>query len=325
MPQVLCLGEMLLDRLANDIGVPYEVVQNWTDYPGGAPANVACALQRLGTSSAFLGCIGSDPEGDRLCSTLQHYGVDIQGVQRHPSAPTRQIYVTRSKQGDRNFAGFGGRRTQDFADTQYEIAALPSSLFESATHFVMGTLMLAIPPARETAIAALNLAKQNQMCCFMDVNWRPMFWPHPIESDAVIHQILPSIDYLKLSETEAQQFFGTEHPETIAQAYPHLQGVFITHGSRGCQYWLECITGSVPAFHVNAVDTTGAGDAFVAGCIHQLYQQGTPKNEVQAHSLVAYASAVGALTTVQAGAIADHPTAVDVAAFLQTTTNFTTQ
>ncbi|MDY7015050.1 MAG: PfkB family carbohydrate kinase, partial [Cyanobacteriota bacterium] len=59
-PRVLCLGEILFDCLADQTGRSLDAVESWTPYPGGAPANVACALTKLGTPSAFMGCVGQD-------------------------------------------------------------------------------------------------------------------------------------------------------------------------------------------------------------------------------------------------------------------------
>jgi fructokinase len=106
-PRVLCLGEILFDCLADQLGRSLEDVESWTPYPGGAPANVACALVKLGTSAGFVGCVGEDEPGNQLVQLLQDIGVDSTGIQRHPTAPTRQVYVVRSEKGDREFAGFG--------------------------------------------------------------------------------------------------------------------------------------------------------------------------------------------------------------------------
>ena len=87
-PRVICLGEILYDLLADQPGQPLEKVESWTAYPGGAPANVACALVKLGTPSAFVGCVGQDEPGNALSELLQEVGVDTTGIQHHPTAPT---------------------------------------------------------------------------------------------------------------------------------------------------------------------------------------------------------------------------------------------
>jgi pfkB family carbohydrate kinase len=81
-PRVLCLGEILFDCLADKPGVSLEEVESWTAYAGGAPANVACALAKLGTAVGFIGAVGGDELGDSLVQVLQESGVDIAGVQR---------------------------------------------------------------------------------------------------------------------------------------------------------------------------------------------------------------------------------------------------
>lgn len=117
-PRVLCLGEILFDCLADQLGLTLEEVKSWTPYPGGAPANVACALVKLGTPAGFIGAVGEDEPGNELVKLLEEIGVDTTGVQRHSTAPTRQVYVVRDLAGDRNFAGFGEYDTSEFADTR---------------------------------------------------------------------------------------------------------------------------------------------------------------------------------------------------------------
>ena len=99
-PRVICLGEILFDCLADQVGCSLEEVKSWTPYPGGAVANVASALVKLGTPSAFIGCVGQDKPGNELVELLESIGVDTTGVQRHPLAPTRQVYVLRSADGE---------------------------------------------------------------------------------------------------------------------------------------------------------------------------------------------------------------------------------
>ena len=89
MSTVICLGEVLFDLLANESGVSRELVKSWTPLPGGAPANVACALVKMGDRSRFIGCVGTDEAGGKLTDKLTTQGVDLTGLQQHPTAPTR--------------------------------------------------------------------------------------------------------------------------------------------------------------------------------------------------------------------------------------------
>jgi fructokinase len=316
--QVLCIGELLFDYLANQPGKSLEAVDTWTPYPGGAPANVACALTRQGTSAAYLGCLGQDSQGDSLTQVLESLGVNLEGLQRHPQAPTRIVYVTRTLEGDRHFAGFGDTDTTAFADAYLQANALPETLFQTAQFLALGTLALAYPTSRAAIYRALDLSKTHGLRRFVDLNWRPVFWPNPEDARPLIESVLAQADFIKLAEEEAELFFGSSDPHAVVEKYPQVQGVWVTAGAQGCHYWLGGITGQEPAFNVSVVDTTGAGDAFTAGLLHQLCRHPDLQNPQVVKFMTRYASAAGALTTMQAGAIAAQPSATQIEQFLAT-------
>ncbi|NJL87850.1 MAG: carbohydrate kinase [Leptolyngbyaceae cyanobacterium SM1_1_3] len=315
---VVCLGEALIDCLADRLGVPLAAVESWTPHPGGAPANVACALAKLGTAVRFVGCLGSDQWGDALLALLQNRGVDCTYLQRHADAPTRQVYVLRDRQGSPTFAGFSQPDPAQFADARLAVDQIASGLFEQAQFLVTGTLGLAYNPTGEAIRWALQRAQERSVKIAVDINWRPMFWPQPAIAPAAIRQILPAVDFLKLSADEADWLFDTQDPAAIARQLETLQGVLVTAGGAGCRYWFAGHTGQFPAFAVDSEDATGAGDAFLAGFLHKLIQGGLEQLSTPASSqaVIVYASAVGALTTTRLGAIAAQPSSQEVEAFL---------
>jgi fructokinase len=317
-PRVLCLGEVLFDCLADQLGLKLEEVQSWTPYPGGAPANVACALVKLGTPAGFIGAIGEDEPGKALVKLLQEVGVDTTGVQLHPTAPTRQVYVTRDLAGDRTFAGFGNYDTTEFADTRLQAKQLPDSLFQEADFLILGTLELAYPESEQAIHRALKLAERYDLKIVLDVNWRPVFWKDPNIARQKIQETFKQVDFLKLSKEEAEWLFDTADPGAITYRLDSIEGVLVTDGENGCAYCLGGNEGKLPSFSIPVVDTTGAGDSFLAGFIHQLSQHSIQNlNDVETvKRIVTYASAVGALTTIKPGAIASQPTAAEVEAFL---------
>jgi fructokinase len=114
-------------------------------------------------------------------------------------------------------------------------------------------------------------------------------------------------------------FFDTADAGAIAHRLNSIEGVLVTDGSGEISYCLSDYEDKLPAFSVDTVDTTGAGDGFVAGFVHQLCQQGLQQSFATAESvrnIVRYACAVGALITLKPGAIAAQPTAAEVEAFL---------
>ena len=316
--RVICLGEILFDCLANQIGCSLEEVKSWTPYPGGAPANVACALVKLGTPSAFIGCVGQDRLGNDLVELLKFVGVNTTGVQRHPLAPTRRVYVLRSVEGDRSFAGFGDRQPHEFADAHLPAENLPTQLFLEAEFLVLGTLELAYMQTRTAVFRALELAEEYGIKVVLDVNWRPMFWRNKQEALPLIQKLWQYVDFLKLAAEEAQWLFNTADAGAIFHRLNSVEGVLVSGGDAEVSYCLSENEGKVTPFSVSVQDTTGAGDAFLAALIHQLCQQkiSSLSDPKIAKEIVTYACAVGGLTTTKLGAIAAQPTAAEVETFL---------
>jgi fructokinase len=318
MPKVLCIGEILYDRLADQAGVDLDQVQSWTAHAGGAPANVATALEKLGTHSGLISAVGQDTDGIALTQLVAAVGVDISGIQIIADAPTRSVLVLRNADGDRHFAGFADQiPTTEFADTKLA-GHFPPRLFQAVEILVTGSLGLTYSDSRASILQAIALTKQRSGKVLLDVNWRPVFWVAPQVAPGMIRDLIQQVDFLKLSIEESEWLFHHDNVLQITEQFPHLLGIIITAGEVGCKYWLMGNRGELPAFDIPVVDTTGAGDSFVAGFIHQLCTYGIDacRSATMAHEIMRYASATGALTTMQAGAIAAQPTNHDVTAFL---------
>jgi fructokinase len=309
MPTVICLGEVLFDLLADQVGVKADEVQSWTALAGGAPANVACGLVKLGTAAQFIGCVGEDEPGQALAAKLQEQQVGLLGLKYHPTAPTRQVQVLRSIDGDRTFAGFGTVPTDQFADAYLD--RIPEELFSNAQFLVLGTIGLAYPQSRVATWEAVRLAQRHQVSIVVDVNWRPSFWLDPEAALEAIRELLAVADVVKFAQEEALLLYQEADPIQLRALLPQAQGVIVSDGGNACRYSLWDQTGEIPAFKVAAIDTTGAGDAFVAAVVHQLCS-----GEQQAAQIIRYASAAGALTTLKPGAIDAQPTAAEVTDFL---------
>ena len=317
--QVVCLGEVLWDYIADQPGETLDRVTSWTAYPGGAPANVACGLAKLGTPTAFVGAVGTDPEGEELITILQERGVVMTGIQRYEKNPTRKVYVTRTEEGDRIFAGFGEVTPTSFADAHLQKNNLPAELIAAADYLVIGSLGLAYWDTRSAVQWAIGHCLEHNHRVVLDVNWRPMFWSYPEAARPMIQGILPVVSILKLTEEEALWLFDTEDLDLISLDLPSVEGILLTKGAAGCDYLFGSQRGHVPAFPVTVEDTTGAGDAFLAGFLHQLCQGGRSAlgDEVQLQKMLEYGNAMAALTVMGKGAIDPQPEAGAIAIFLQ--------
>ncbi|MCY3653835.1 MAG: carbohydrate kinase [Cyanobacteria bacterium MAG IRC1_bin_28] len=316
MPDVICCGEALVDRLGPPGGDPAD---GGEDYLGGAPANVCCGLARLGTSTGFLGRLGRDGIGAAFARLFQERGVDQQGLQWDEHRPSRIVLVQRQHNGERSFGGFLGDTGAGFADTAFAKDRIPPSLFQSARWLLFGTIPLASPTAAAALERAMALAEARQVRLVLDVNWRPTFWRCD-ESMARqrIAPLLERVHLLKLAVEEAEWLLGQRDPRAIGLALPQQPAVVVTAGGDGVAWWMGGCHGQRPAYPVSVVDSTGAGDAFLAGLLHQLTQQPRllhqPPGAAVARAM-AFASACGAMVCAGAGAINPQPWPAAVAAF----------
>ena len=318
MPDVICCGEALVDRLGPPGGDPAAVGE---DYLGGAPANVCCGLARLGTSTGFLGRLGRDAIGAAFARVFQGRGVDQQGLQWDEQRPSRIVLVQRQRNGERSFGGFLGDAGAGFADMALAQDRIPPSLFRSARWLLFGTIPLASPMAAAALEQAMAMAEARQVRLALDVNWRPTFWRcgEALARDRIA-PLLERVHLLKLAVEEAEWLLGERDPQAIGLALPQRPAVVVTAGGDGVRWWMGGCHGRHRAYRVPVVDSTGAGDAFLAGLLHQLARQPRLLHQPPADAVaqaMAFASACGAMVCTGAGAIDPQPEADAVAAFLE--------
>ncbi len=321
-PWVLCFGEALIDRLGPPGGDP-AIDQPIEDHLGGAPTNVACALARLGTPSALLGRLGEDAIGAAFTALLRRRGVDTSALQRDPRRPSRTVLVRRDAGGDRSFGGFAGEAGEGFADQAIEadvLALALTPLLEEARWLLAGTLPLASPASAAALWRTVDAASARGVPLALDVNWRPTFWN--LTPEAALERIRPLLGraaLLKLAAEEADWIAGCRDPAAISRSLPQGPAVVVTDGGGLCSWGLGGQGGSRAAFPVTVVDSTGAGDAFLAGLLHrlcrepELLQNASPQ---RVEAALAYASACGALVCQGAGAIDPQPEDARVLTFL---------
>jgi fructokinase len=310
-PVVVCLGEALIDRLGPPGGDP-AVDRAVDDRLGGAPANVACGLARLGTSVAFAGRVGQDAIGEAFVCLFGERGVETALLQRDGERPSRIVLVRRARDGERQFQGFAGDAGAGFADQALEPVALPQ-----ARWLLIGTLPLAAPMSASALLSAVRQARSQGTAIALDVNWRPTFWdatadPEAGPSAAAKASIRPLLDQaalIKLAREEALWFFSSDDPGAIQQALPQRPDVVVTDGAAPVRWQLGAASGQQDAFQPpSVVDTTGAGDAFTAGLLHRW--------AAAPHERIRFAAACGALVCAGAGGIDPQPTQAQVEAFL---------
>ena len=286
-PHVICIGEALIDRIVNKSDL------NYKDYLGGAPANVACALTKLKVSTAFIGCIGNDNYGDDFAKLFNKLNINTNFVQTDINSSTRIVNVIRDINGDRSFAGFENYLNNNFSDEMLDKCSLKQNIFDlkkllAKTNFIVtGTNILISEKSSESLYFILECAKNFDISIVIDANWRDIFWNNSsaLKKDKQsnfkkVKNLLQHADILKLSNEEANLFFEVNDPYVISSVLPKKPNVIITDGPNPIRWFINGLTGENNVFNSEKiVDTTGAGDAFLAGLISRFCEDLNPSDE----------------------------------------------
>ncbi|WNR45210.1 PfkB family carbohydrate kinase [Paenibacillus roseipurpureus] len=315
---IVCLGELLIDFVPEENGQALADVGRFGRAAGGAPANVAAAVAKLGGDARFIGKIGRDPFGDYLVRTLQDVGVQT-AVLQTDEAKTGLAFVSLRADGERDFLFF----RDPAADMLLREDEVEPQWLEDAAVYHFGSVSLIAEPCRTATLDAARRAREFGALVSYDPNVRLALWPSADAARAEILAQLGLADVVKVSEEEIEFLLGvdaTTGAELLLQSGPKV--IVITLGAQGCRVVSARQDVVIPGVPVAAVDTTGAGDSFVGGMLFQLASLGvTPATIVDALAepgasewVFAFANRVGAITTTRRGAIPALPTLAEVEA-----------
>ncbi|MCA0354323.1 MAG: PfkB family carbohydrate kinase [Chloroflexi bacterium] len=316
MTQALCLGELLVDFVPTEAGLGVANTPLWQRAAGGAPANVAVGLARLGIASGFLGMVGADPFGDFLADTLAQHDVNIQGLRRTEQARTALAFVALQADGERDFMFY----RHPSADMLFAPSDLDPRQFANIELLHFGSISASNDLGYQTTLRAIELAHANGAVLSFDPNLRAALWPSLEAARRVMLKLLPLAQIVKLSREEAEFLTALADPLAAAQSLWHerSQVIVVTDGGAGCWYQTAAGSGHVAAPKVQAIDATGAGDSFVACLLAQLIQQpNLPADQTGFERALQRACIAGALATLVRGAIPGLPTAQQIEQFRQ--------
>ncbi|MDW6004364.1 aminoimidazole riboside kinase [Vibrio mangrovi] len=276
--------------------------------PGGAPANVAVAISRLGGKSAFFGRVGFDPMGKFMRQTLSEESVNTEHLYLDKAQRTSTVVVDLDDHGERSFTFMVKPSADQFLTT----ADIPQ--FHQNEWLHVCSIALANEPSRSSTIAAIQQIKQAGGSFSFDPNLREEVWLNPEEMIPTVMQVVRLADVVKFSEEELTLLTGTE---TIEEGIQALAGfsiplVVITLGAEGTLIVTQGEKIKVPSRSVNVVDTTGAGDAFVGGMLCRLSEFEQWKNRETIIDAVTWGNCCGGLATTQKGAMTALPARDDL-------------
>ena len=315
MKSVICFGEALIDFLnINQVEEQPLWLNEFRQYPGGAPANVAVAIAKLGGKALFAGQVGMDAFGDFLQQALESYQVDTQLMSRHPQAKTPLAFVMLDRHGERSFSFF---RDQT-ADLLFESSQVSKNWFSHSTIFHFCSNTLTDERIAQTTQFAVSLAKEQDALISFDINLRHNLWRDKQVDIEHVNNLAKQADVLKYSKDElvflAQ---GNELGYIDNLLVDGVSLILITDGAEKIHYYGINAVGEIIPPKVKAVDTTAGGDAFIGAFLFGLSQADNAKMLLSQptlyRSLITFASACGAHAVTQLGAFPALPTFDDVA------------
>ncbi|MRS88918.1 aminoimidazole riboside kinase [Enterobacteriaceae bacterium RIT714] len=292
MKKIWMLGDAVVDLLPDGEG-------RLLQCPGGAPANVAVGVARLGGKSGFIGRVGDDPFGRYLRHTLFTQNVDTHYMHLDPRHRTSTVVVDLDAQGERSFT-FMVRPSADLFLTPSDLPG-----FQEGEWLHACSIALSAEPSRSTTFQAMNAIKQAGGFVSFDPNIRPDLWQDDAELRDCLIQAMRMADVVKLSLEELAFLSGIDELEpALALVVSQCQSplVMVTMGKKGVVAWHDGQLTTYPGSPVESVDTTGAGDAFVAGLLF-----GLASGTADLSATIALAQRCGALATTSKGAMTALP------------------
>lgn len=295
--KVWVLGDAVVDLLPESDG-------RLLPCPSGAPANVAVGIARLGGTSGFIGRVGDDPFGALMQRTLLTEGVDITYLKQDEWHRTSAVLVDLNDQGERSFTFM----VRPSADLFLETTDLPCWRHGEWLHLC--SIALSAEPSRTSAFTAMTAIRHAGGFVSFDPNIREDLWQDEHLLRLCLRQALQLADVVKLSEEEWRLISGKTQNDreicALAKEY-EIAMLLVTKGAEGV---VVCYRGQVHHFagmSVNCVDSTGAGDAFVAGLLTGLSSTGLSTDEREMRQIIDLAQRCGALAVTAKGAMTALP------------------
>lgn len=307
-PEIFCLGELLIDFLPIPPHSELLKTQRLQVAPGGAPANVAVALSRLGVQSGFIGKAGDDIFGQYLQKTLRDEKVDLTYFSLHKGAPTRLAFITNDPDEAQRFLFYG----EPGADELLNADDIPHSFPDQSRFLHFGSISLIHEPSRSATFTAISRARQENLIISFDPNLRLELWPNQKKVRKEIISTLKLCHVLKVNLAE-WNFLFPGHSFKKSWSLLEKKGIklaALTLGDDGALLINKQAQVRIKGLKIRNKDTTGAGDAFTAGLLYCL-KENTKKldryNQQDLSRIGLFANSAGALTCTKVGAIPAFP------------------
>jgi Sugar kinases, ribokinase family len=318
---ILCFGEALIDLHAGDFD-ERGFAQQLRPFAGGAPANTAVAIARLGGHARFAGMLAHDRFGDFLLDSLQLAGVDTADVARTDAANTALAFITLDAWGERSFSFY----RPPAADLLFRAGHFRDEAFEDTAAFHACSNSLTDPELAAVTLEGMRRARRAGTLVSFDLNLRPALWPRDSEPRVWCWPALHLADVVKLSAEEFAWLADEGEDAALDRLWSgSTRLLIVTDAAQPLRWFHPDAKGGLSGYRVDVVDSTGAGDAFVGGLLHQLAQQQVRPADLDRwvgalsglQAALRYASACGALAVTRRGSFAAMSDATEVARFME--------
>lgn len=312
---VVALGELLVDFTEN--GSSQQGNPIFEANPGGAPCNVLAMLQRLGKKTAFIGKVGADALGEMLRDVVAEQGIDISDLSMDSQVPTTLAFVHMAPDGDRSFSFY----RNPGADMMLREEDVDCSLLENTRIFHFGSLSMTNLEIERTTKMAVETAKEAGAIISFDPNLRPPLWDSLDMAKKKIGYGISQCQILKISDDEISFFTGTDDIDKgvakIQEKY-HTPLICATMGKEGSRAYFEGLRVECPPFlNEKTIETTGAGDTFMACVLNWVLEYGLEGLDVEKlYEMLEFANGAASIITTKKGALKVMPKEAEVRNFL---------
>ena len=307
MKKVICPGEALIDFVSMDIGKTLKATDGFIKKAGGAPANVAAAISKLGAEAYFCGTVGDDAFGGFLEDTLNNTNINTELLFKIKNNTTF-AFVSLMENGERDFEfARDADECLTFDMISDRLEEFDLYHFGSATAFMGGNL-------KDTYFKLKEYAKSNNKIISFDANYREsLFGNNKEEFIKCCKEFIVDSNIVKLSEEEAKLISGIEDIKEASQYIVNLgcENLMVTLGKEGTLLSNREKQILIKTKEVKMKDATGAGDAFIGAVIAQILNE--PGKSME--KIVEMANLVGGITTTKLGALESIPTWDEVFAY----------
>ncbi len=268
MKPVICFGEALIDFL--NTGKQQDgclSLNNYRQYPGGAPANAAVAVAKLGGKAFFSGQVGNDVFGDFIASSLQAYNVDTQFLSKHATASTALAFVTLDQYGERAFLFY----RQKTADILFKSEQVKDEWFSEQAIFHFCSNTLTEHDIAQCTEHAVNKAQKANAIVSFDVNLRHNLWPEGKVNTDTVNKLIRSAQVIKFSLDEFNYLACGNTDNYLTFCFNgNCKLLIITDGAKPIMYHTQNNAHCVQPPAITAIDTTAGGDGFIGGFLYAL-------------------------------------------------------